>query len=458
MYVRDMVAEQTVRVGGSRAVFQAMSGDGSRIFFLEGGELIMLDLGTGTPVMTDLTGNHGVGEVSAGVEDGVIGASDDGRSVYFVAHGVLASGATAGEENLYVVRESGGVWTTTYIASLSHEDMPDWNSYYFNETTSSIQIALEFVTSRVSPNGRYLAFMSDRSLTGYDNRDAVTGQPDEEVYLYDASSGSIVCASCDPTGARPVGVSASPVVNGKTWRELPVLLAGSVPGWDGSVSIGGSRYQPRYLTDNGRLFFDSPDALVPQDTNGRQDVYEYEPVGGGAGAQSDNCSMTSPTYVSSSAGCVSLISSGTSSSDSVFYDASETGDDLFFVTTGRLAPSDIDTSYDVYDAHVCSTVAPCVTAAVTPPPCTTSDSCRAAPATQPEIFGPGPSETFSGSTDVASSSKGGSRGVTRAQQLQRALKACRKSKGRRGRDACERRARVRYSRAPSRKARMVKGG
>ena len=32
----------------------------------------------------------------------------------------------------------------------------------------------------------YLAFMSDRSLTGYDNTDAVSGQPDEEVYLYDA--------------------------------------------------------------------------------------------------------------------------------------------------------------------------------------------------------------------------------------------------------------------------------
>ena len=66
----------------------------------------------------------------------------------------------------------------------------------------------ELVSSRVSPDGRYLAFMSERSLTGYDNRDAVSGQPDEEeVYLYDASTGHLACASCNPTGARPVGIS-----------------------------------------------------------------------------------------------------------------------------------------------------------------------------------------------------------------------------------------------------------
>ena len=35
--------------------------------------------------------------------------------------------------------------------------------------------------------GEWLAFMSERSLTGYDNRDAASGEPDEEVYLYDAA-------------------------------------------------------------------------------------------------------------------------------------------------------------------------------------------------------------------------------------------------------------------------------
>ena len=29
---------------------------------------------------------------------------------------------------------------------------------------------------------------------------------DEEVYLYDSDSASLRCVSCNPTGARPVGV------------------------------------------------------------------------------------------------------------------------------------------------------------------------------------------------------------------------------------------------------------
>jgi len=48
--------------------------------------------------------------------------------------------------------------------------------------------------------------MSSRSLTGYDNRDLASDAADEEVYLYDDASGALGCPSCNPTGARPVGV------------------------------------------------------------------------------------------------------------------------------------------------------------------------------------------------------------------------------------------------------------
>ena len=58
-------------------------------------------------------------------------------------------------------------------------------------------------------------------------------------------------------------------------------------------------------------------------------------------------------------GCVGLISSGTSSSESAFYDASENGDDVFLMTTSRLVGEDYDKGYDVYDAHVCTTAVPC---------------------------------------------------------------------------------------------------
>jgi len=44
-------------------------------------------------------------------------------------------------------------------------------------------------------SGQYMAFMSDRSLTGYDNIDAHSGQPDEEVFVYDAAANTLACAS-----------------------------------------------------------------------------------------------------------------------------------------------------------------------------------------------------------------------------------------------------------------------
>ena len=117
--------------------------------------------------------------------------------------------------------------------------------------------------------------MSERSLTGYDNQDAVSGEPDEEVYLYDAAANRLVCASCNPSGQRPHGLLDSeltseglgPLIDRPgVWRER--WLAASLPIW--TLDFGRSKspiYQPRYLSDNGRLFFNSPDQLVPQAEN-----------------------------------------------------------------------------------------------------------------------------------------------------------------------------------------------
>ena len=98
-----------------------------------------------------------------------------------------------------------------------------------------------------------------------------------------------------------------------------------------------------------------------------------------------------------SGGCVGLISSGVSGEESAFFDASENGDDVFFVTAAKLVSADYDNSFDVYDAHVCGAESVgCVSEPVSSPPCSSGDSCKAAPGPQPEIFGPAPSATFSG--------------------------------------------------------------
>jgi hypothetical protein len=429
IYIRDMVAKKTLPVGGQYARLGTMSSDGSRVFYLEGGDLHELD--TETDSQTDLTADHGAGEDTAGVKNTVVGASEDGSYVYFVATGVLADGASSGADNLYVARDTASGWKITYITTLSGEDEKDW----WEPTYPGQEVdELRHVTSRVSPDGRYVAFMSDRSLTGYDNRDAISGQPDQEVYLFDAVDDRLVCVSCDPTGARPVGlldefsnlplidlVGASASLQGSGRK---VWLAGNVPGWNENEGVG--QYQPRYLSDSGRLFFQSPDALVPQDTNGVADVYEYEPLGVGS------CTMGTSMFSKRDGGCVSLVSSGTSAQESALLDASETGDDVFFVTASRLTAADYDNTYDVYDAHVCSSAAPCTVLPVLPPACTSGDSCKAAPAPQPEIFGPTPSATFSGRGNVVEEAKSVGKPKVRKKPKRRRVKEKRRAKRARG--------------------------
>jgi len=294
--------------------------------------------------------------------------------------------------------------------------------------------------------------MSDRSLTGYDNRDAVSGETDEEVFLYDAHTGRLACASCEPTGARPDGAFDSGGYPGLLADHAGVWgsrwLAGSIPGWTG-IDLSHSLYQSRYLSDSGRLFFDSPDALSPADTNGTWDVYEFEPQGAGG------CTPGGVGFEAGSGGCVGLISSGGSRDESAFLDASESGDDVFFLTAAGLVPQDGDGLFDVYDARACSSASPCLAVPPVPPPaCSTSDSCKPTPSPQPSSFGAPASQTFSG---IGNLSPSGSKTAVKAKQparagrLASALRSCRK-KAKRKRARCERQARRRYARTGKSKA------
>jgi hypothetical protein len=390
-----------------------------------------------------------------------VSTSEDGSWSYFESEGVLAPGAVSNEPNMYV--SHGGV--TKLVAVLSSVDFPDWDG------------ELGSRTSRVSPDGRWFAFMSQRELTGYNTHDAVSGQPDEEVYLYHApedlasEAGTLVCASCDPTGARPVGVEydklSSPererAIGSIRWGSDDPWIAANVPGWTPYTSAGTAQpiYQSRYLSDSGRLFFDSNDALVPQDVNGNEDVYEYEPAGYTNEEGRVQCAGVSATFSGRSGGCVDLISSGQDSEESSFMDASGSGGDVFFVTAARLVGQDYDTAYDVYDAHECTSAAPCFPApAAVPPPCDTGDSCKPAPTPQPTIFGAPSSETFSGPGNVspaAPTTAVRAKPLTRAQRLALALKACHSRRGTR-RGVCERQARARYgARKSSRAAKKDRG-
>ena len=505
LYMRDTAAGHTVQLDkpqegiaeapSGAAIFQAASADGSRVFFTDKQRLTegataekeagdedlyeceMLETPSGLECeLHDLTSGVLRAGEHAGVQGFVLGASEDGSSVYLVAKGVLAAGengngeaAIPGQQNLYRLHDQGKSWAATFIATLSSEDFPDWRGGGADSNSA-------FQTARVSPDGQYLAFMSEQSLTGYDNEDISSDHPgekmDEEVFLYDAHTASLTCVSCDPTGARPRGVLDTYeggegigllVDRHSIWNER--WLAGSIPGWT-PQSLTGALYQSRYLSNDGRLFFDDADALLAAVTTptrseqvaGRQqqvgveNVYEYEPTGVGS-------------CVSASGGCVSLLSSGNSPEESAFLEATPEGEDVFFLTAAQLLPQDTDTAFDIYDARVCTPGSPCLG----PPPqspsgCSEADACRpgSPPAQTPD--GPSGSASYTGPGNIsppaeheAKATKTVVKAPTRAQQLAKALAVCRRqhprSKSRR--EGCEARAQKQYGPIAKKKA---KGG
>jgi hypothetical protein len=149
-----------------------------------------------------------------------------------------------------------------------------------------------------------------------DKQEYVGSVPCQEVFLYDSATGKLTCASCNPAGEHP---------HGDSFLRLASHATGPLS-------------QPRYLTDQGRLFFDSRDSLSANDTNGKvEDVYEFEPEGVGS------CTKEG--------GCVSLISAGHEAIDSNFLAMDEDGKDVFFTTRDQLVLKDKDDLIDVYVAR-----------------------------------------------------------------------------------------------------------
>ena len=156
-------------------------------------------------------------------------------------------------------------------------------------------------------------------------------------------------------------------------------------------------------------------------------------------------------YEPATNGCVSLISSGKSPQESEFMDASENGGDVFFLTSAQLVKGDYDTLYDVYDAHVCTSEAPCFPEPSSQlPPCETEASCKASPTPQPGIYGAPASATFSGPGNLTpeppAKPKPPTAAEVRAKHLKAALATCKRKykHNKHRRQSCEQTAHKRY--------------
>jgi sugar lactone lactonase YvrE len=303
---------------------------------------------------------------------GVLGASGDAENFYFASEEALGGPngdgvpPVAGQPNLYFDREG----AIEFIGALTRADVKPIN------VNAPLSIVPFNRTSRVTPDGLHAAFMSFAPLTGYDNTDAVSGETDAEVFVYDAladgGKGKLLCASCNPTNGRPQGENLESL--GAESQKL--WAAGAIPTWENTL------YASRVLSEDGsRLFFESSDALVPRDTDGIRDIYEWETPGTGG------CSEGDHRYSPVDGGCITLISSGQETRAPLFLDASPSGDDIFFSTLTSLLPQD-PALVDVYDSRVGGGLPP------PPPPPSECEGEVCQPGSAPVAGQPAPASTI----------------------------------------------------------------
>jgi hypothetical protein len=432
-------------------IYVGASEDGSRVFFATKTQLTSDDAGIHDfelyecEILEEEAGKPSckLTRVSAGESHSaaanlwtVPAISANGDAVYFTAYGALAPGAQAltrppAEEDkpVNVYRYDAATRTTTYVGAVVDREAAQfrpesWVGPVVGASAGAL-IPVQSVSWYTTPDGRYLLFATsseikpDYSTIGpcREFPGVANGQGDnhcEELYRYDSErpvsegaagvSDNPVCISCNPSGAPPVSHS---------------LFSRSRLQSDATGQVRG-------MSDDGSyVFFDSTDALVPQDINGTLDVYEWH---------EDLVSHQTR---------ISLISSGEDSAPSFFLGMDTPGSNVFIGTHARLTPQDTDTAGDVYDVRICTAGDPCIT-----PPAGETAQCEGEACHNPV---PAPIDTtpsslaFAGAGNLAPPSTlvVKPKSLTRARQLAKALRACaRKPKLKRAR--CRAQAQKRY--------------
>ncbi|MFL5817218.1 MAG: hypothetical protein ACJ76L_06410 [Conexibacter sp.] len=261
--------------------YEGMSPDGNSVFFVSEDPLLDDDTTPGADLyrftysadpesddnLTLITNN---GASAFGPTRGtLVGMSDDATRVYIIQKDAVLKLWQEGVPGLTIVNPS----------SVQPIDPFYWLTL----------LATQPGGGRVSPDGNWFAYISDH-----------------QMYLYGRRDQSLTCVSC------PSDASIVPTVTHNGGRDL-------------------TGFRPRFLSDDGQVFFTSPGNLLPdEDTNGVDDVYEYD-------GQTRS---------------LSLLTSGKGRDPADFVDASRSGDDVFVVTRQQLVKTDRDDYVDLYDVRV----------------------------------------------------------------------------------------------------------
>jgi hypothetical protein len=280
-------------------------------------------------------------------------ASKSGDIYFFSPELLDGSRGIPNHENLYVYRSgqvqyvssmvTGGYCVESKIEGLANDACSD---------TPITRI-------QVTPDGDHTAFVTASPVTQYDN----AGH--QEMYRYNAITRTLLCVSCIPDGDSPeTDVEASQ--NGL------------------------------YLTDDGRPFFSTEDALVHGDTNRALDVYEYvdgRPQLITPGTGETRKPQGSLSSLQSAPGLVGVSADGV---------------DVFFSTYDTLVRQDHNGLFlKFYDARTGGGFS----APAPPPPCEAADECHATPSPTPPALQAGTgAKVVGGNAPVAKKKKKKSQG------------------------------------------------
>ncbi|HEV2858066.1 MAG TPA: hypothetical protein VGW80_06660 [Solirubrobacterales bacterium] len=319
LYVR-LDNQETKEVAGGKPIFAGVSDDGAYAFYVapagpeeEAGVIHRFATANGADEV-----------VNPGDEGLVVNVSGDGSHVYFISQAQLDDGkGSATDPNLYVwsdgspeyvasVLPSDLVQTSNTEAGEGYPALANWTGWVTNRSKNEQGPGAD--SSRTSPDGSVLAFESKAKLTPYDNKGKT------EIYRYDDGDGSLICVSCN-FGHEPKGEARL--------QNLTITLSPNIL---------------HNVSDSGqRVFFETDEALVPEDVDGVNDVYEWSEEEAGARLISSGKSSIYP-YPQGFAGLPT---------PNVLYSISPDGDDVIFLSQDTLVPGAPEGGAGMlYDARV----------------------------------------------------------------------------------------------------------
>jgi hypothetical protein len=345
---------RTVEVASGNPTFAGVSQNGDRVFYFRPD-------GSENPARGDIVAFDANSEATTPIATGggatVVNISTDGSHVYFIStHQLDGESGTPGADNLYVWDGS----TVRFIATLDPTDLTafdpnglvnlaTWTSSAVGATLNENQGPVND-PSRTTPDGAFIVFQSHASLTSYDTNGH------SEVYLYDdAGGGGLTCVSCNPTG-------------------VPASSDAELQGFRGGAPTNALSQIQNVTDDGSAVFFQSEEALVPGDSDGKADVYEWK------------------------GGRVFLISSGRSNGTPDFlYGMTPDGHDVFFETRDTLLPEDRSGGAGaIYDARIGGGGFE----GSEKSPCAVEDNCQGAPTPSPLLSMPGSESPKTGAQAV----------------------------------------------------------